>query len=104
MGVQDAVGAAKEGSLQAQLAGEKAAMVTRHKGSEMMDLASSDNAIVKFGKSAGRKTEYALFVCKESFLNMPGCSSGRSGIEAVKAKTVEGVDAAKAQTKKVTGK
>ena len=79
-------------------------MVTRHKGAEMMDLASSENAVVKFGKSAGRKTEYALFVCKESALNMPGCASGRSGLDIVKAKTVDGVDMAKAQTKKATDK
>ena len=101
MGADDA---ANETTLQAQLATEKAAMVTRHKSAELLDVASADNAVVKFGKSAGRKTEYALFVVKESVLNMPGCASGRSGFGTVKAKTAEGVDMVKAQTKKVTDK
>ena len=35
---------------------------------------------------------------------MPGCASGRSGFVSVKAKTAEGVDMVKAQTKKVTDK
>ena len=101
MGAEEA---ANETKLQAQLATEKVAMVTRHKSAELMALASSDNAVVKFGKSAGRKTEYALFVVKESVLNMPGCASGRNGFVSVKAKTVEGVDMVKTQTKKATDK
>ena len=101
MGAEDA---ANETTLQAQLVVEKAAMVPRHKGAEMLDIASADNAVIKFGKSAGRKTEYALFVVKESVLNMPGCASGRNGFVSVKAKTVEGVDMVKTQTKKATDK
>lgn len=93
--------ASKESALQAQLAADKAAMVSRHKVAEKLDKASEGNAVVRFGKAAGRKTEYAFFVCKEYALNSPGCASGRSGFETVKAKTVDGVDMAKAQTKKV---
>ena len=93
--------ASKESALQAQLAADKAAMVSRHKLAEQFETVAPGNAVVRFGKAAGRKTEYALFVCKEYALNSPGCASGRSGFETVKAKTVDGVDKAKAQTKKV---
>ena len=46
MGADDV---ANETTLQAQLVAEKAAMVTRHKSAEMLDVASADNAVVKFG-------------------------------------------------------
>eukprot|EP00320_Phaeocystis_rex_P001374 CAMPEP_0119065240 /NCGR_PEP_ID=MMETSP1178-20130426/8106_1 /TAXON_ID=33656 /ORGANISM="unid sp, Strain CCMP2000" /LENGTH=106 /DNA_ID=CAMNT_0007046741 /DNA_START=29 /DNA_END=349 /DNA_ORIENTATION=- len=104
---QDAVAAtasANEASLQTQLKTEKAAMVTRHNAAEVLAKASSENAIVKFGKSAGRKTEYALFVLKETMLNLPGCASGRKGCVAIRVKAKAGVEGAKAQTKKMTGK
>merc|ERR1712205_229054 len=97
MGVE---GTAKETQLQTQLAAEKAAMVTRHKSAEMLAMASADNAVVKFGKASARKTEYALFICKESMLNMPGCASVRQGAVTVKNTTVNGAEAAKS---KVTG-
>ena len=80
---------------------DKAAMVSRHKVAENLEKASTGNAVIRFGKAAGRRTEYVLFVCKEYALNSPGCASGRSGFETVKAKTVDGMDMAKAQTKKV---
>ena len=104
MGVVDTTATANETTLQTQLKIEKSSMTTRHLSAEMMAKVSSENAVVKFGKSAGRKTEYALFVVKESVLNMPGCASGRNGFVSVKAKTVEGVDMVKTQTKKATDK
>jgi hypothetical protein len=93
--------ASKESALQAQLVADKAAMVSRHKVAENLEKASTGNAVIRFGKAAGRRTEYVLFVCKEYALNSPGCASGRSGFETVKTKTVDGVDKATAQTKKV---
>ena len=98
----------KEAALQAQLAADKAAMVSRHKAEEKLEKASTSNAVVRFGKAAGRKTEYVLFLCKEYALNTPGCATGRSGLEraasgleTVKAKTVDGAGMAKAQAMKV---
>lgn len=90
--------AANETKLQTQLKAEKLALLTRHTSAELADAASADNAVVKFGRSAGRKTEYALFIVKKSLLNMPGCATGRSGCVSVKAKVAEGVDMVKAQT------
>ena len=101
MGADDAV---NETKLQTQLKAEKLALLTRHTSAELADAASADNAVVKFGRSASRKTEYALFVVKEAVLNMPGCATGRSGWVSVTAKAAEGVDMAKAQTKQVTDK
>ena len=94
---------AKESTLQVQLQTEKKAMEVRHKSAELLDLASQDHAVIKFGKNAGRKTEYALQIAKESMLNMPGCVPLRKGIITVQAKTAEGLDSVKLQTKKVTG-
>ena len=91
----------KEAALQAQLAADKAAMVSRHQAAEKLEKASTSNAVVRFGKAAGRKTEYVLFLCKEYALNTPGCATGRSGFETVKAKTVDGAGMAKAQAMKV---
>ena len=91
----------KEAALQAQLAADKAAMVSRHQLEEKLEKASMSNAVVRFGKAAGRKTEYVLFLCKEYALNTPGCATGRSGFETVKAKTVDGAGMAKAQAMKV---
>ena len=98
----------KEAALQAQLAADKAAMVSRHQRQEKLEKASTSNAVVRFGKAAGRKTEYMLFLCKEYALNTPGCATGRSGLEraasgleTVKAKTVDGAGMAKAQAMKV---
>ena len=56
-----ATATANESTLQTQLKTEKASMTTRHLSAEMMAKASSENAVVRFGKSAGRNTEYALF-------------------------------------------
>ena len=99
---------ASEGRRQAQLAADKAAMVSRHLAAEKLEKASTSNAVVRFGKAAGRKTEYLLFLCKEYALNTPGCATGRSGLEraasgleTVKAKTVDGAGMAKAQAMKV---
>ena len=92
----------------AKLAADKAAMVSRHQLEEKLEKASMSNAVVRFGKAAGRKTEYMLFLCKEYALNTPGCATGRSGLEraasgleTVKAKTVDGAGMAKAQAMKV---
>ena len=78
----------KEAALQAQLAADKAAMVSRHQAAEKLEKVSTTNPVVRFGKGAARRTEYMLHLCKEYVLNTPGCASGRSGFETVKAKTV----------------
>ena len=56
---------------------EKAAMEARHTSAELMALTSEDHAVVKFGKSAFRKTEYALLVFGESLANAPGGACAR---------------------------
>ena len=54
MGMVDTTATANESVLQTQLKTDKAAMTTRHLSAEMMAKVSSENAVVKFGKSAGR--------------------------------------------------
>ena len=59
MGAVDTAAAANEAQLQTQLKAEKGTMTTRHLSAEMMAKASSENALIKFGKSAGRNAECA---------------------------------------------
>ena len=59
MGVVDTTASANESTLQTQLKTEKSSMTTRHLSAEMMAKASSENALIKFGKSAGRNAECA---------------------------------------------
>ena len=99
MGVVDTTASANESTLQTQLKTEKSSMTTRHLSAEMMAKVSSENAVVKFGRSAGRNTEYALFTVKETMLNLPGCASGRHGCVAVRVKAEQGMSAAKAKMK-----
>lgn len=60
MGVVDTTASANESTLQTQLKTEKSSMTTRHLSAEMMAKVSSENAVVKFGRSAGRNTECAV--------------------------------------------
>ena len=60
MGVVDTTATANETTLQTQLKIEKSSMTTRHLSAEMMAKVSSENAVVKFGRSAGRNTECAV--------------------------------------------
>ena len=60
MGVVDTTASANESTLQTQLKTEKWSMTTRHLSAEMMAKVSSENAVVKFGRSAGRNTECAV--------------------------------------------
>ena len=59
MSAIDTMAAANETQLQTQLKTEKAAMTTRHLSADMMAKASSENALIQFGKAAGRHTECA---------------------------------------------
>ena len=59
MSAIDTMAAANETQLQTQLKTKKAAMTTRHLSADMMAKASSENALIQFGKAAGRHTECA---------------------------------------------
>ena len=59
MSAIDTAAAANETQLQTQLKAEKVAMTTRHMSADMMAKASSENALIQFGKAAGRQTECA---------------------------------------------
>ena len=59
MSAIDTAAAANETQLQTQLKAEKVAMTTRHMSADMMAKASSENALIQFGKAAGRHTECA---------------------------------------------
>ena len=60
MSVVDTTATANESTLQTQLKTKKWSMTTRHLSAEMTAKVSSENAVVKFGRSAGRNTECAV--------------------------------------------